>query len=174
MKNAERSSPMRLGAWALVGSVVMASTLFFDVLVSPKLSNHVTVLPAWAFRLFTFEIPFLAGLAIVAVVVQKLRGGVKKDAWTEMELEPLRRRLRNPVWGVVSGALFILGIGLVVTDRGFGHAGWFCFLILPFQILIQIANAVRPVASSPERIDWNGSAAIRSEHWGDPPSGTVA
>jgi hypothetical protein len=164
---------MRLGAWALVGNLIMAGAVFFEVLLSPKLSDRVTVLPGWAFRFLTFGIPFAVGLVIVAVVVQKLRGGVKKSAWTEMELEPLRRRLRNPVWGVVSGALGILGIGLVVTDRGFGHAGWLCFFIFPFQILLQIMNAVRPAASSPERIDWNGSAAIRSEHWGEPPSGIV-
>ncbi|MGF7178814.1 hypothetical protein [Tunturiibacter psychrotolerans] len=171
MKNAERSSPGRLAAWALVGSLVMAAAAFFEVLLSPKLSNHVTALPEWAFRLFTFGIPYLVGLAIIVLVVQKLRGVMKKGAWTDAELEPLRRRLQNPVWGLVSGALFLLAIGVVVTDRGFGHAGWFCFLILPFQILIQMVNAVRPAAH--ERIDLNGSAAMRSEHWGDPPSGTV-
>ncbi|MBB5326936.1 hypothetical protein [Tunturiibacter gelidoferens] len=173
MKNAERSSPMRLAAWALVGNLVMAGAVFFEVVVYPKLSNRVTALPVWAFRLFTFTIPFLAGLAIIALVVQKLRGGMKKGAWTDAELEPLRRRLRNPVWGVASGALFILAIGVVVTDRGFGHAGWFCFLILPFQILLQIVNAVRPAESAREHIDGNGSAAIRSERWGEPPTGTV-
>jgi hypothetical protein len=67
--------------------------------------------------------------------------------------------------------LFLLAIGVVVTDRGFGHAGWFCFLILPFQILIQMVNAVRPAANTHERIDLNGSAAMRSEHWGEAPSG---
>jgi hypothetical protein len=172
MKNAERSSPMRLGAWALVGNLIMAGAVFFEIMLLPKLSNYVTLLPVWAFRSLTFVIPFL-GLVIVAVIVQKLRGGVKKGVWTEIELEPLRRRLRKPVWGMVSGALFILGIGLVVTDRGFGHAGWFCFLIFPFQILLQITNAVRPAANTQERIDLNGSAAMRSDHWGDPPSGTV-
>jgi hypothetical protein len=173
MKNAERSSPMRLGAWALVGNLVMAGAVFFEIMLLPKLSNHVTVLPEWAFRLLTFGIPYLVGLAIVALVVQKLRGGMKKGAWTETELEPLRRRLRNPVWGGVSVALVLLGFGLVVTDHGFGHAGLFVFLILPFQILLQIVNVVRPVESAPEHGNLNGSAAIRSEHWGDPPAGTV-
>ena len=45
MKNAERSSPGRLAAWALVASLAMAAAAFFEVLLSPKLSNHVTALP---------------------------------------------------------------------------------------------------------------------------------
>jgi hypothetical protein len=166
MKNAERSSPMRLAAWALIGNLIMAGAVFFEVLLLPKLSNPVALLPMWAFRLLTFGIPYMGGLAIAFRVVQKLRDGMKKGVWTETELELLRRRLRNPVWGLVSVALVILGFGLVVTDHGFGHAGWFCFLIFPFQILLQIVNAVRPVESSREHIDLNGSAAIRSERWG--------
>jgi hypothetical protein len=177
MNRAERSSPMRLAGWALVGNLIMAAAVFCEVLLFPKLStgkvNYVPALSVWELRLITFGIPFLVGLVIAFLVVQKLRGGVKKGAWTERELEPLRRRVRNPVWVVVSGALVILGIGLVVTDRGFGHAGWFGFLILPFQILLQIVNAVRPVENSREHIDGNGSAAMRSERWGEPPSGTV-
>ena len=173
MKNAERSSPGRLAAWALVGSLAMAAAAFFEVLLSPKPSNHVTALPVWAFQLLFFGIPYLGGLAIAFLVVQKLRGGMKKGAWTDAELEPLRRRLRNPVWGLVSGSLFLLAIGVVVTDRGFGHAGWFVFLMVPFQILIQIVNAVRPVESSREQINLNGAAAMRSEHWGEAPSGNV-
>jgi hypothetical protein len=167
------SSPMRLAGWALVGNLLMAGAVFFAALLLPKLSNPVTALPVWAFRLFTFGIPCLVGLAIVVLVAQKLRGGMKKGVWTDTALDPLRRQLRNPVWAVVSIALVVLGFGLVVTDRGFGHASWFCFLTVPFQTLLWIGQAVRPVASSREHIDGNASAAIRSERWGESPSRTV-
>lgn len=174
MNHAERSSPMRLAAWAGVGSVLVVSPVIFELLRLPQFLAHEgnsgAVLSAWPLRLLVF-VPSLIGLGIALVAGQKLRGGIKKDAWTDAELEPLRRRLRKPVWGLVSVALVILGVGLVVTARGFDHAGWFCFLILPFQILLQIVQAVRPVESSRERID--GSATVRSEHWGEPPSGTV-
>jgi hypothetical protein len=79
--------------------------------------------------------------------------------------------VRNPVWGVLSGALVVFGIASVVADHGFGHAGLFPLLILPFHMQMQIAQVIRPVANSSDRIDWNGSAAIRSEHWGERPSG---
>jgi hypothetical protein len=174
MKNAERSSPMRLAAWALVGNLVMASAVLFEVLVLPKLSaggaNPVTVLPVWAFRLVTFGIPGMFGLALVALAVQKLRGGVKKGAWTDAELEALRRRLRNPVWWVVAVPLVIVGVGLVVAARGFDHASWFCFLILPFQTLLWVGLAVKPVESSREHIATNSSAKVQSENWGEPRS----
>jgi hypothetical protein len=173
MNYAERSSPTRLAAWALVGNLVMASAVFFEVLLASKLSAGVTVLPVWEFRLFTFGIPFLVGLAIVYLVAQKLRDGMKKGVWTDTELEPLRRRLRNPVWGLVSVALVILGVAVVVTARGFDHASLFCFLIIPFQTLLQIVQAVRPVENLRERIDWNSSATVRSDHWGESRTGTA-
>lgn len=110
-------------------------------------------------------------MAIAAM--KRLRDGIRRSVWTEAELEALRRGVRNPAWGVLSGALVVFGIVSVVTDHGFGHAGLLPLVILPFHMRMQIAQVIRPVANSPDRIDWNGSAAIRSERWGEPPSGTV-
>jgi hypothetical protein len=177
MNSAERSSPMRLAAWAGFGSVLFVSPVLFKFLRLLQSSTHevsqFAALSAWPLRLFVVGVPSLIGLGIALMAAQKLRGDVKKSAWTDAELDPLRRRLRNPVLILMLTALVVLGIGLVVTSHGFDHAGYFCFLIMPFQIWSQIAQAVRPVDGSQERIDWNGSAAIRSEHWGEPPSGTV-
>jgi hypothetical protein len=177
MNYAERSSPMRLAGWAGVGSVLLVSPALVEFLQLPQFLAHevspAAILSGWPLRLIVFGVPFIVGLGISLVAGQKLRNGMKKGVWTDAELEPLRRGLRNPVLVLIATALLVLGFGLVVTSRGFDHAGYFAFLIMPFQIWSQIAQAVRPVDGSKERIDWNGSATIRSEHWGEPPSGTV-
>jgi hypothetical protein len=172
MKNVEHLPPTRWAAWAALGSLLMVSPALFALLklahFSPDDAGSGTM---WPRRLLLFAGLVGFGMAIAAVV--KLRNGIKKGVWTELELEALRRRVRNPVWSVISVGLFILGIGFVVTDHGFGHTGLFCFFIAPFQILMNVVNATRPAANTQDRIDLNGSAAMQSEHWGDPPSGTV-
>lgn len=178
MNSAERSSPMRLAGWAGVGSVLMVSPVILEFMRLPQILAHDgspgAVLSGWSLRLIVFGVPYLVGLGVALVAGQKLRSGMKKGIWTDAELEPLRRRLRNPVWGLVAVVPAVLGlVGLIVSSHGVNHAGYFCFLIMPLQIFSQITQAVRPIEGSQERIDWNGSATIRSEHWGEPPSGTV-
>jgi hypothetical protein len=165
---------MGLAGWAGVGSLFFVSPVLFELLQSSTHEgSQVAVLSAWPLRLFVFGVPLLIGFGIVLVDGRKLRDGMKKGVWTDAELEPLRRRLRNPVLFLISAAMVVLGIGLIVTSHGFDHAGYFCFLIMPFQIWLQIVQAVRPVEGSRAWIDWNGSATVRSEHWGESSSGTV-
>jgi hypothetical protein len=172
MTNVEHLPPTRWAALAALGSLLIVSPALLALLklahFSPDDAGLGTV---WPRRLLLFGC--LVGLGMATTAVIKLRDGIKKDVWTESELEALRRRVRNPVWSVISVGLFILGIGFVVTDHGFGHAGLFCFLIAPFQMLLNVVNATRRAANTQDRIDLNGSAVMRSEHWGEPPSGTM-
>jgi hypothetical protein len=173
MNSVEQLPPTRWAAFAGLGSLLMVSPALFALLKLPHFSAHdIGSGTVWPRRLILFG--FLVGLGIAITAVIKLRDGMKKDVWTNSELEALRRRVRNPVWSVISVGLFILGIGFVVTDRGSEHAGLFCFLIAPFQVLSNLVSATRPTTNTQDRINLNGSSAMRSEHWGDPPSGTVS
>jgi hypothetical protein len=173
MKNVEHLPPTRWAAWAALGSLLMVTPALFALL---KLPDFFVVVgapgAAWPMRLLRLG-PFLVGFCMAIVAVTRLRRGVKRNVWTELELETLRRLLRNPLWVTVSVALFLLALGLAVMDHGSGHAGLFCFLIAPSQTLMNLVNATKSVATTQDRIDLNGSAAMRSEHWGDPPAGTM-
>jgi uncharacterized membrane protein YhaH (DUF805 family) len=172
MKNVEHLPPTHWAAWVALGSLLMVSPALFALLKLPHFSTYEgSSGAAWPLRLLLFG-PALVGLCMAIVAVMRLRDGVKRNVWTEPELETLRRWTRNPVWIAVSIALFLLGIGIVVTDHGSGHTGLFCFLIAPSQILMNLVNAAKPVANTPEHIDWSGSKTIRSDNWGEPPSGT--
>jgi hypothetical protein len=172
MKNVEHLPPTRWAAWAALGSLLIVSPALLMLLKLAHFPAHdADSGTASSRRLLLFGA--LVGLVMATTAVIKLRDGIKKGLWTETELDALRRRVRNPIWSVISVGLFILGIGFVVADHGSGHTGLFCFFIAPFQMLLNVVNATRPAANTQDRIDLNSSAAIRSEHWGDPPSGTV-
>jgi hypothetical protein len=172
MKNVEHLPPTRWAALAALGSLLMVTPALFALLKLPNfLASGGAPGAAWP-RLLRLG-PSLVGFCMAIVAVTRLRRGVKRNIWTEPELEALRRWTRNPVWVAVSIASFLLGIGIFVADHGSRYGGLFCFLAAPAQILMNLANAAKPVVSVPEHIDWNGSATIRSEHWGEPPSGTM-
>jgi hypothetical protein len=172
MNSVEQLPPTRWAAFVGLGSLLMVSPALFALLKhSHFLTYEGSSGEAWPSRLLRLG-PALVGLCMAVMAVMRLRDGVKRNVWTEPELETLRRRTRNPVWVGISVALFLLGIGIVVTDHGSGHAALFCFLIAPFQMLMNLVNATKPVANTPEHIDWSGSKAIRSDNWGEPPSGT--
>jgi hypothetical protein len=174
MNSVEQLLPTRWAAFAGLGSLLMLSPALFALLKLPHFSTHDTDSgTGWPLRLLIFGGPALVGLGMAMMAVRRLLAGIKKNVWTESELEALRRRVGNPVWGVISVGLFILGIGFVVADHGSEHAGLICFLIAPFQTLINLVNATKAAAKTQDRIVLNGSAAMRSEHWGDPPSGTM-
>jgi hypothetical protein len=173
MKSVEHLPPTRWAALAALGSLLMVTPALFALLKLPVfLAFWGTPGAAWPLRLLRLG-PFLVGFCMAIVAVTRLRRGVKINVWSEPELETLRRWTRNPVWVAVSIASFLLGIGIVVADHGSRYGGLFCFLAAPAQILMNLANTAKPVVNVPEHIDLNGSAAMRSEHWGDPPSGTV-
>jgi hypothetical protein len=173
MKNVEHLPPTRWAAWAALGSLLMVTPALFALVKLPDfLAFWDAPSAAWPMRLLRLG-PFLVGFCMAIVAVTRLRRCVKRNVWTELELETFRRRLRNPVWVTVSVALCLLGLGLVVMDHGSGHADLFCFLLAPAQTLMNLVNATKSVATTQDRIDLNGSAAMRSEHWGEPPSGIV-
>jgi hypothetical protein len=173
MNSVEQLPPTRWATWAALGSLLMVSPALFALLKLPDfLAFGGAPGAAWPLRLLRLG-PFLVGFCMAIVAVTRLRRGVKRNVWTELELETFRRRLRNPLWVTVSVALFLLGLGLAVMDHGSGHAGLFCFLVAPSQTLINLVNATKSVATTQDRMDLNGSAAMRSEHWGEPPSGIV-
>jgi len=170
MKNVEHLPPTRWAVWAALGSLLMVSPALSALLKLPHFSTYEGSSGApLPLRLLLFG-PALVGLCMSIVAVMRLRDGIKRNVWTELELETFRRLVRNPVWVTVSVALALLGVGLVVTDHGSGHTGLFCFLIAPLQTLLNLVNATKSVAKMQDRIDWSGAAAERG---GEPPSGTV-
>src|ERR1700761_3010018 len=171
MNSVEQLPPTRWAAFAGLGSLLMVSPALFALLKFPYFFAYEgSSGEAWPLRLLHLG-PALVGLCMAVMAMLRLRDGVKKNVWTAPELETLRRWIRNPVWVGLSVALFPLGIGMVVTDHGSGHSALFCFLIAPWQMLMNVVIATKPVANTPEQIDLNGSTAMRSERWGEPPSG---
>ena len=173
MKNVEHLPPTRWAAWAALGSLLMVSPALFALLKLPHFLAYESSSGAALPLRVPVLVAALVGFLMAIVAVMRLRDGIKKNIWTEPELEALRRRTRNPVWIAVSVGLFLLGIGIVVTDHGFGHAGLFCFLAAPAQLMMNLVNVTKPAASPPEHIVWGGSKSIRSDNWGEPPSKTV-
>jgi hypothetical protein len=141
MKNVEHLPPTQWAAWAALGSLLMVTPALFALLRLPDFLTHDDGSgAAWPLRLLRLG-PSLVGFCMAIVAVTKLRGGVKRNVWTEPELETLRRWTRNPVWVAVSIASFLLGIGIFVADHGSRYGGLFCFLAAPAQILMNLANA---------------------------------
>jgi hypothetical protein len=164
MNSVEQLPPTRWAAFAGLGSLLMVSPALFALLKLPDFSTHdVGSGTGWPVRLILLGVPVLVGLGMAVMAVKRLRDGIKTNVWSEAELEVLRRRVRNPTWGALSVALVLLGFGLAVADHGSGHGALFCFLIAPSQVLLQLVSTTRPAANTQDRVDLNGSTAMRSE-----------
>jgi hypothetical protein len=92
---------------------------------------------------------------------------VKENAWSEMELTPLRERLRSPVRRVLAGAQIFVCCGLIfATTYGMHYASLLWTLILPLQTMARLYQIVKPVSRT-GLLEERSLVPIYSEHWGE-------
>ncbi len=166
MKVAGSSSPMRLAACAVLGSLLVPGLLLLDSVI-PR-TNHLSL----AARLwpnprlmFLFYGPLLSAFTMLVFSQLRLQRGVKKDAWTKAELEPLRKRLEAPVWIWLYLVAFAVFIPLAAwrTDR----ANLFYLMIFPLQTVVGLRGVIKPKSENSDGLlNLIASSPIRSEDWG--------
>jgi hypothetical protein len=175
MKAPGRLSPMRLACWAGISSLIsvcpflLIPTRIFRLPpgAAPCEVGGVSMGRWWPFLLLLA--PLLIGCVISLRAEKRLRKGIKENVWTEMELTPLRQRLRSPVWGVLAGApIMVFCVLILPKAHGLHYSGLLLTLIMPLQTIGRIYQIVKPAVSSTGLLEKRSLAPIYSEHWGQP------
>ena len=159
-------SPMRLAFAAGLSSLFLPGSLLLG-LVFPRHAHQSLAAALWPnpWRMLLFYGPLLSAFTMLVWSQLRLQRGVKKNAWTEAELAPLRKRLEAPVWIWLYLAAFAALIAIFAwSDK---HAAAFLIMIFPLQTVLNLRNLViQKKENSDGLLNLTTSSPVRSEDWG--------
>lgn len=152
-------SPAKLAALAMASYLIPSIFFVHPPLRDPHFADRVPVV--------------IAGIAVFAVCaflslkcVSTLRNGIENKRWPESQVEPLRNHFDQPLYTILSLALFVAFTLLEFATKHYRGEGWVCYLVL--QTISQLRIALkRPIPTTPGPLaDWRNFGPIRSDHWG--------
>jgi hypothetical protein len=131
--------------------------------------------PSFSLGMTAYFAILLAGLATMGWAQSRARAGIRKEIWSDAQVEPLRRLLKRRS----TVAFVLLPAGVLAVLCLLRRDGSSVSFLLPLTITVaqplsMLRNELAPTPRA-GLLDWGGLQPLRSEHWGAPgPAGETA